>query len=302
MYTLNPSNPSFLDSEKLKSEFVRQASICHGCRLCFNYCPAFPSLFRLTDQKGPKALTIDDLNVVASECFHCNMCYVNCPYTPPHEFAMDFAHLMDWAWLYHKSQSGLKLRDLLWESLDALPLVRPLAKGFLKAGSKFLGVEEGAPMPEVAEREPKMEGKVENPVAKVVLFPTCLGRNFFPDVIEDLVEVYNRLGIEVRKGEFKCCGAPMLDAGDARRLHDNAEYNSRMIEKYQREGYEIVTPIPTCTMMLTREYQYVLDREPQKVYDSMEYLLKLKKEGKVEIKGNLGGGRFSTTHLATSNT
>ncbi|MEM3204470.1 MAG: glycerol-3-phosphate dehydrogenase, partial [Saccharolobus sp.] len=53
MYSLNPSNPSFFDSNKLLSEFVRQASVCHGCRRCFNYCDAFPTLFEYTDKKGP---------------------------------------------------------------------------------------------------------------------------------------------------------------------------------------------------------------------------------------------------------
>jgi len=246
-------------------------------------------LFNLTDKKGPKTLTLEDLNLVSSECFHCNMCYVNCPYTPPHEFAMDFAHLMDWAWLNYKSKAGLKLRDMLWESMDVLPLVRPLAKGALRAGSKILGVEEDAPMPELSDREPRIENKVEKPIAKVVLFPTCLARNFFPEVVEDLVEVYNKLGIEVKMGNFRCCGAPMLDAGDAKRLHENAEHNVREIEKHRSQGYEVVTPIPTCTMMMTKEYQYVLDREPPKVYDAMEFLFKMKREGKVEIKGDLGG-------------
>ncbi|MEM4138158.1 MAG: glycerol-3-phosphate dehydrogenase, partial [Sulfolobaceae archaeon] len=47
MYILDPSDPSFFNTEKLHKEFLRQATICHGCRLCFNYCDAFPKLFKL---------------------------------------------------------------------------------------------------------------------------------------------------------------------------------------------------------------------------------------------------------------
>ncbi|MEM1859420.1 MAG: glycerol-3-phosphate dehydrogenase, partial [Metallosphaera sp.] len=68
MYTLNKDNPAFFDSSKLQSEFVRQATICHGCRLCFNYCPAFPKMFQYTDKKGPSKLTLEDLFDVASDC------------------------------------------------------------------------------------------------------------------------------------------------------------------------------------------------------------------------------------------
>ncbi len=60
MYSLDPEDTSFFDSSKLNSEFVRQASVCHGCRLCFNYCFVFPKLFSITDKKGPKELTLED--------------------------------------------------------------------------------------------------------------------------------------------------------------------------------------------------------------------------------------------------
>ena len=53
-----------------------------------------------------------------------------------------------------------------------------------------------------------------------------------------------------------------------------------------KEGYDVVSPIPTCTLMLN-EYPRVLGREVPKAHDAMEYLLKLVNEGKVQIKGKL---------------
>ncbi len=137
--------------------------------------------------------------------------------------------------------------------------------------------------------------KISNPVAKVVLFHTCLVENFYPEIGEDLVEVFNALNIEVAVDNFPCCGAPMLDVGDADRLKKNAERNYRMLMEYVNKGYDIVSPIPTCTLFLTKEYKYVLDREPIKVYDSMEYLMKLKKEGKIDWKGEIPKNVFYHT-------
>ncbi|MEM0065083.1 MULTISPECIES: heterodisulfide reductase-related iron-sulfur binding cluster [Metallosphaera] len=290
MFTLNKENPLFFDSEKLQSEFIRQASVCHGCRLCFNYCPAFPKMFEYTDKKGPAKLVLEDLFDIASDCFHCNMCFVNCPYTPPHEFNMDFPHLMSWAWLYYKSKKGLSLRDRLFEMLDSASLVRPIAKKFLDNGKELMGISKEAPSLRIDDRGFLKEVKpreIKDPVAKVVLFHTCLVENFYPEIGKDVVEVFNKLNIEVRTDNFSCCGAPMLDVGDAERLKKTAERNYNILKKYVEMGYDVVSPIPTCTLMLTKEYQYILDKEQIKVYDVMEYLMKLKKEGKVNWSGEM---------------
>ena len=58
------------------------------------------------------------------------------------------------------------------------------------------------------------------------------------------------------------------------------------MERMVKEGYDVVSPIPTCTLMLN-EYPRVLGREVPRAHDAMEYLLKLANEGKVQIKGKL---------------
>ncbi|AHC52297.1 glycerol-3-phosphate dehydrogenase [Sulfolobus acidocaldarius SUSAZ] len=287
MYTLNPSNPSFFNSEKLYSEFVRQVTVCHGCRMCVNYCDSFPVLFKKIDSKEQdlNKLTLDDLFDVASKCFHCKLCYVNCPYIPPHEFNMDFPSLMEWAWLYYKSKTGLRIKDYMFEMLDATNLARPLVKHLMQKGKEVLGLHKDAPTLPVSEKglkEKVKPKKIENPKAKVALFTTCLVDNFFTDIGEDLIEVYNSLGIEVIIPNFLCCGAPMLDAGDVNRLKKNAEHNMKLIEELINKGYDIVVPIPTCALMI-KEYHRVLDKKVPKVYDSIEYLQKLKNEGKIEL-------------------
>jgi len=40
--------------------------------------------------------------------------------------------------------------------------------------------------------------------------------------------------------------------GDAERLRKNAERNAEIMERMVKEGYDVVSPIPTCTLMLPR--------------------------------------------------
>lgn len=294
MIVLNPSNPDFLNSEELLKEFKRQASVCHGCRLCFNYCDVFPSMFKITDKGGVKSLSLDDLYNLSQMCFHCNMCFVNCPYVSPHEFNMDFPRVMEWALGQYKAKKGLTIQDALMERTDQLSKLRvagKLSSKLYDLSKPILGVN--GPAPSLAPISFLKEGKkklrtIKEPKAKVVLFHTCLLENFNPEIGLDLIDVYQNLGIEVKLEEgFKCCGAPMLDVGDFDKLKENAEHNVKLIEKYVKEGYDVVSPIPTCTLMLTKEYKLVLERDVPKIYDSLEYLNKLKKEGKITLSSKL---------------
>ncbi len=69
----------------------------------------------------------------------------------------------------------------------------------------------------------------------------------------------------------------MLDVGDTKMLKKVAEFNSSIL----KQGYDVVSPIPTCSLMI-EEYKNVINKEI-KVYDAMEYLLKLNREGKIKL-------------------
>ena len=88
----------FLDPEKLDAELRRVFDICHGCRRCFNLCDSFPRLFDLIDdtENGEvEEVASSDFKSVVDACTLCDMCFmVKCPYVPPHEFDLDFPHLM----------------------------------------------------------------------------------------------------------------------------------------------------------------------------------------------------------------
>src|SRR3974377_975991 len=91
-------NPDFTDAEKLDAEMRRVFDICHGCRRCFNLCDSFPRLFDLIDNSPTGELdsvSSTGFAPVVDACTLCDMCFMTkCPYVPPHEFNLDFPHLM----------------------------------------------------------------------------------------------------------------------------------------------------------------------------------------------------------------
>ena len=94
--TYDPKDPVYFDDGDLRGELTRVFDICHGCRLCWNLCPAFPSLFDAIDghDGDVAALTGAEQDRVVDECYQCKLCYLKCPYVPPHEFEVDFPRLL----------------------------------------------------------------------------------------------------------------------------------------------------------------------------------------------------------------
>src|SRR5512135_3674827 len=91
-------DPDFTDAEKIDAELRRVFDICHTCRRCFNLCDSFPRLFDLIDNSKTGELdsvASADFKPVVDACTLCDMCFMTkCPYVPPHEFNIDFPHLM----------------------------------------------------------------------------------------------------------------------------------------------------------------------------------------------------------------
>lgn len=97
-HPLDWTDPAFHDEAALDAEMRRVFEICHGCRRCFNLCDSFPRLFDLIDAAGDAELhgvPSASFKGVVDACTLCDMCFMTkCPYVPPHEWALDFPHLM----------------------------------------------------------------------------------------------------------------------------------------------------------------------------------------------------------------
>jgi len=72
-----------LDSSALIREGERIMTLCNACRYCEGYCAVFPAMERRT------VFSEADLNFLANLCHNCGECYYACPYTPPHEYAIN---------------------------------------------------------------------------------------------------------------------------------------------------------------------------------------------------------------------
>jgi len=117
-------NPEFHDEQALFTELERVFDICHGCRRCVSLCNAFPTLFDLVDES--ETMEVDgvsrsDYGKVVEQCYLCDLCYMTkCPYVPPHEWNVDFPHLMLRAKAVNYRHGKVKLRDRLITKTDVV--------------------------------------------------------------------------------------------------------------------------------------------------------------------------------------
>ena len=117
-------NPEFYNEESLNAELERVFDICHGCRRCVSLCNAFPTLFDLVDES--ETMEVDgvsrsDYGKVVEQCYLCDLCYMTkCPYVPPHEWNVDFPHLMLRAKAVNYRDGKVKLRDRLITKTDVV--------------------------------------------------------------------------------------------------------------------------------------------------------------------------------------
>lgn len=67
----------------LVEEGQRLLRLCNACRYCEGFCAVFPAMERRS------AFSAADVNYLANLCHNCGECYYACPYTPPHEYALN---------------------------------------------------------------------------------------------------------------------------------------------------------------------------------------------------------------------
>jgi len=72
-----------LQLDALIEEANRQLTICNACRYCEGYCAVFPALERRIEVNRADTLYLANL------CHDCRACFYACPFTEPHEFAID---------------------------------------------------------------------------------------------------------------------------------------------------------------------------------------------------------------------
>lgn len=276
-HSLDWRNPDFYNEESLYRELERVYDHCHGCRRCVSLCQAFPTLFDLVDES--ETMEVDgvkkaDYWKVVDHCYLCDLCFMTkCPYTPPHEWNLDFPHLMLRAKAVKFKQGEVKLRDKILTSTDSVGSLAgiPVVAGIVNAANKakptrkileaVLGVHADARLPEYHSKTMRSHLSAnigamkkgepgETTKGRVVLFATCYGNRNEPVIGEDLAAVFEHNGIPVTLAEKEqCCGMPKLELGDIESVEKAKNANIPVLAKLVDEGWDIVSPIPSCTLM-----------------------------------------------------
>ncbi|HVZ42423.1 MAG TPA: heterodisulfide reductase-related iron-sulfur binding cluster [Ramlibacter sp.] len=315
-------NPQYYDEEKCFQELERIFDICHGCRRCVNLCNSFPTLFDLVDEGKTgevDGVEKEDFWKVVDHCYLCDLCYMTkCPYVPPHEWNVDYPHTMLRAKAIKFSKGGVDFGSKLLASTDVhgqfagIPIVTQVVNAVnatapaRAAMEKTLHVDRNAWLPSLASRRfrgsapqsaevPVKDG--ERTPGKVAIFSTCYVNYNEPGIGLDLVKVlrHNDIPYVIVEKE-KCCGMPKLELGDLESVDASRRANIPVLLKYAKEGYAIVAPVPSCTLMFKQEIplMYPGDADVQAVkeamWDPFEYLAARRRDGllKTEFPQPLG--------------
>jgi len=295
--SLNPRAPEFWDVNSLEAESKRQLYICHTCRLCWNLCPYFPALFDLVDGREGEMdqISYEQLDGIVDLCYQCKLCYVKCPYKPPHEFEVDVPRLLLRAKAVRARMKGVALQDKFLGSVDAIGRLASRLSRIVnwanrnrlnrKVMHKVIGVHQerliplyyGKTFARWWDERPRRNGGRP----KVALFYTCSVNYNNPKIGMAAVQVLEKNGFEVVCPRQRCCGMPMLDGGDMDKALRNAEYNVKQLAAAVRDGCKIITPGPTCSYVLKKEYPDLVGTEDAKLvsantYDVSELLAELR--------------------------
>ncbi|MDB5839743.1 MAG: glpC 2 [Herminiimonas sp.] len=321
-HPLNWKSEDFYNEDSLNGELERVFDICHGCRRCVSLCATFPTLFDLVDESP--TMEVDGVDKkdywkAIDQCYLCDVCYMTkCPYTPPHSWNVDFPHLMLRAKAVKYKKGEVGFRDKFLSSTDmhgkfaGIPIVTQavnavnktkVARGLMES---TLGVDKDAWLPEFASQKfrkgakkssayPVRDGKLTP--GKVAVYSTCYVNYNEPGIGHDMLAIldHNQIPYVLVEKEA-CCGMPKLEQGDLAGVEEKKKINIPQLADLAREGYAILTPIPSCTLMYKQELPLMFpdDADTQLVkeamWDPFEYFISRNRDGLLmtQFKESLG--------------
>jgi len=305
-HPLGQNEPGFYDETAIFEELERVYDICHGCRRCVNLCQSFPTLFDLVDESA--TMEVDGVDKadywkVIDHCYLCDLCYLTkCPYVPPHEWNVDFPHLMLRAKALGYRQGRTKLRDRLITSTDRIGSFAsiPIVANLVNAANKnehtrallesALEIDASARLPEYHSNTLSKRMRHHQPGdfevrstdktrGKVAIFATCYGNYNEPLLGEDLLLVFEHNEIPtIIVNNSVCCGMPKLELGDLDSVEKLKSHNIPLLAKLVDEGWDIISPVPSCTLQFKQELPLMFPQDDQVIkvqaafFDPFEYL------------------------------
>ena len=326
-HPLGQNDPDFYNEENLFEELERVYDICHGCRRCVRLCQSFPTLFDLVDESDTMevdGVAKQDYWKVVEHCYLCDLCYLTkCPYVPPHEWNVDFPHLMLRAKAIAFKKGQAKTRDKLITSTDKLGKLAsiPVVVNAVNALNRnehgralledTLGIHPKPRLPEyhsktlskrTAAHQPDTSNvkATETTSGKVAIFGTCYGEYNEPHLGEDMLKVFEHNGIATQViRNTRCCGMPKLELGDLDSVEQLMKHNIPIMARLADEGWDIISPVPSCTLQFKQELPLMYPDDPQVIkvqqamFDPFEYLMLRHKEGLLNTDFKSSPGKVS---------
>jgi glycerol-3-phosphate dehydrogenase subunit C len=322
-------DPDFLDPVKLDEELRRVFDLCHTCRRCFNLCESFPRLFDLIDESPTGELDevkSADFAPVIEACTLCDMCFMTkCPYVPPHEWDIDFPHLMLRARMAEAKQGKTDWTARQLAEMDRngrlAGAIAPLANWASNVGNKparalmekTLGIDRHAELPKFHGRTfvkraktSKLKPEPSAPAfgkLKAAIFATCFVNYNKPPIGEAALAVLNRIGVETLVEYPGCCGMPYLEQAELDKVAAQARDVAAKLRPLVDQGYDIITPTASCGLMFKFEWPLIVPGDEnvkalaKATFDLDEYVVDIaKKHGLPEGMKPIEGG--VSVHLA----
>jgi glycerol-3-phosphate dehydrogenase subunit C len=299
----------FWDPRDLEYETRRVFEICHGCRMCVNYCGSFPDMFARVDRdietkgtSGAEALTSEDFASVTDLCWQCKLCYIKCPYTADegHPWLVDIPRLLTRQKAHAAKRNGVTLQDTVLgepQALGALAsgTLAPLAnfvnasRLVRKANEKLVGISASFPVPRFASRSFEKWLAHHEPLSgagergTVAIFATCTGEYNYPSIPANTVRVLEHNGYRVTRPVQTCCGIPNIDGGDLESASAKARANVASLLPEVNAGRKILAVGPSCSYTIRKEYPDLVGTAEARLVaantlDVMEFLDGLRKE------------------------
>jgi len=323
-HPLGQNEANFYDEKSVFDELERVFDICHGCRRCVSLCNAFPTLFDLVDESSTMevdGVARQDYWSVVDHCYLCDLCFLTkCPYVPPHDWNVDFPHLMLRAKALGFKKGRTKLRDKIITSTDrvgsfaSIPIVanvvnavntnkqtRALLQGAIGiAADARLPAYHSQTLSKRTRRHKVDQSKVvasDKTQGKVAIFGTCYGQYNEPHLGEDLLSVFEHNNIPTMViPNTVCCGMPKLELGDLGSVESLKDKNMAILSNIVDQGWDIISPVPSCTLQFKQELPLIYPEDDKVIrvqkafFDPFEYLMLRHKAGllKTEFKNSIG--------------
>lgn len=321
-HPLDWRSADFYDDAKLDAEMRRVFDICHTCRRCFNLCDSFPRLFDLVDEsKSGELDTVAsaDFKGVVDACTLCDMCFMTkCPYVPPHEFNIDFPHLILRYRAVEAKKSGVPAADRALADTDRNGKWATLISGAVNWATRrdnktmrgleenIAGIDRNAELPKYASKTLEAQAAASPPARdeaspakarKAVLYATCYGDYNDTSIGMAALAVLAKNGVETKVVNPACCGMPKLEQGLIDEVAEAAQKVAAAFAPYIDEGYDIVAPVPSCALMLKFEWPLILPEDEsvkrlsKATFDLSEYIVDIaRKEGLADGMAPIDGG------------